>query len=176
MNLVVITAALSSSNTDLYLTTRMLFSLSRGGYAPPWLAHISKNGVPHRALGLSTAGMVAAILLAIYAPGRAFLMLYGVAVAGMFFVWIVILLSHIRFRKSLSPENKARLPMRLALSPYSNWLGVAALLGIAATTFYVDGLQYTVPAFLPFLLVMSFAYWRSSRAKEAAKGGRDGTI
>src|SRR5258708_665971 len=37
MNLVVITAALSSSNTDLYLTTRMLFSLLRGGYAPAWL-------------------------------------------------------------------------------------------------------------------------------------------
>src|SRR5207253_102480 len=33
MNLVVITAALSSSNTDLYLSTRMLFSLSRGRYA-----------------------------------------------------------------------------------------------------------------------------------------------
>jgi amino acid transporter len=55
--------------------------------------------VPHPALGLSTAAMMAAILLAIYAPSRAFLMLYGVAVAGMLFVWSVILLSHIRFRK-----------------------------------------------------------------------------
>ncbi len=176
MNLVVITAALSSCNTDLYLTTRMLFSLSRGGYAPAWIARLSKNGVPHRALGLSTAGMIAAILLAVYAPGRAFLMLYGVAVAGMFFVWAVILLSHIRFRKSLSPEANARLPMRLAFSPYSNWLGIAALLGIVATTFYVDGLQYTVPAFLPFLVAMSLVYWKSSRRKEAAKGVENGTI
>ena len=32
MNLVVITAALSSANTNLYLTTRTLFSLSRDGY------------------------------------------------------------------------------------------------------------------------------------------------
>src|SRR5437016_14593703 len=42
MNLVVITAALSSSNTDLYLTTRMLFSLSRGRYAPEWLGASAK--------------------------------------------------------------------------------------------------------------------------------------
>src|ERR1700678_1102947 len=159
MNLVVITAALSSCNTDLYLTTRMLFSLSRGGYAPTWIAQRSKNGVPQRALGLSTAGMVAAVLLAIYAPGRAFLMLYGVAVDGMFFVWAVILLSHIEFRKSLSPEADARLPMRLAFSPYSDWLGIAALVGIAATTFFVDGLQYAVPGFLPFLAAISLAYW-----------------
>jgi amino acid transporter, AAT family len=160
MNLVVITAALSSCNADLYLTTRMMFSLSRSGYAPAWLSRLSSNGVPHRALGLSTAGMIAAILLAICAPSRAFLMLYGVAVAGMFFVWVVILLSHIQFRKSLSPEFRSRLPIKLAWSPYSNWIGIAALLGITASTFFVDGLQYALPAFLPFLLAMSLVYWR----------------
>jgi amino acid transporter, AAT family len=170
MNLVVITAALSSCNADLYLTTRMLFSLSRSGYAPGWLSRLSSNGVPHRALGLSTAGMVVAILLAIYAPSRAFLMLYGVAVAGMFFVWSVILLCHIRFRKSLGPEARSRLPLKLAFSPYSNWLGIAALAGVTASTFFVDGLQYAVPAFLPLLFAMSLVYWRSAR--RAPKGRR----
>jgi len=171
MNLVVITAALSSCNADLYLTTRMLFSLSRSGYAPAQLSRLSSNGVPHRALGLSTAGMIAAILLAIYAPSRAFLMLYGVAVAGMFFVWAVILLSHIYFRKSLRPEVRSRLPIKLAWSPYSNWIGIAALLGIAASTFFVDGLQYAVPAFLPFLLVMSLVYWRVRCRPQFKKAG-----
>jgi AAT family amino acid transporter len=124
MNLVVITAALSSSNTDLYLTTRMLFSLSRGHYAPEWLGHLSNNGVPRRALAVSTGGMIAAILLAIYAPSRAFLMLYGVAVAGMLFVWVVILLTHIAFRRALGPERIARLPLRLHFFPYSTLLGI----------------------------------------------------
>jgi Amino acid permease len=86
MNFVVLTAALSSMNTNLYLSTRMLFSLGRGGYAPEWLGKVSRNGVPRRALLASTAGIVAAILLAIFAPRNAFLMLYGVAVAGMLFV------------------------------------------------------------------------------------------
>jgi amino acid transporter, AAT family len=163
MNLVVITAALSSCNADLYLTTRMLFSLSRSGYAPAWISRLSSSGVPHRALALSTAGMFAAILLAIYAPSRAFLMLYGVAVAGMFFVWGVILLCHVRFRKSIDHEAQMRLPLRLAFSPYSNWLGITVLLGISASTFFVDGLRYAVPAFLPFLLVLSLLYWRVRR-------------
>jgi AAT family amino acid transporter len=170
MNLVVITAALSSSNTDLYLTTRMLFSLSRGNYAPEWLGRLSANGVPLRALGVSTAGMVAAILLAIYAPAKAFLMLYGVAVAGMFFVWIVILLTHIAFRRALGPARVAALPMRLKFFPYSTWIGIAALLGIAVSTFYVDGLQYTVPAFAPFLLLISLAYWKVRGEKTVAAG------
>ena len=160
MNIVVITAALSSSNTDLYITTRMLFSLARGSYAPAWLGRLSKNGVPHRALAVSTGGMLAAVLLAIFAPSRAFLMLYGVAVAGMFFVWVVILITHVGFRRALGPQRVARLPIRLRLYPYSTLLGIAALLGIALSTFYVAGLQYTVPAFVPFLLLTSVAYWR----------------
>jgi L-asparagine transporter-like permease len=165
MNLVVITAALSSSNTDLYLTTRMLFSLSRGRYAPEWLGRLSANGVPRRALAVSTGGMIAAILLAIYAPAKAFLMLYGVAVAGMLFVWIIVLLTHLAFRRALGPERIARLPLRLRFFPYSTWLGIAALLGIVASTFFVEGLQYTVPAFAPFLLLISLAYWRVRRGK-----------
>jgi L-asparagine transporter-like permease len=170
MNLVVITAALSSSNTDLYLTTRMLFSLSRGRYAPEWLGRLSANGVPRRALAVSTGGMAAAILLAIYAPAKAFLMLYGVAVAGMLFVWIIVLLTHLAFRRALGPERIAQLPLRLRFFPYSTWLGIAALLGIVASTFYVEGLQYTVPAFAPFLLLISIAYWKVRRGKGFASG------
>jgi AAT family amino acid transporter len=167
MNAVVITAALSSANTNLYTTTRMLYSLARSGYIPKWVEKLSENGVPRRALGLSSAGMVAAILLAIYAPGEAFLTLYGVAVAGMFFVWIVILMTHIAFRRSLGPARIATLPMRLRFYPYSTILGIAALLGIAVSTFFVDGLQYTVPTFAPFLAIVSIAYWIARRRKTA---------
>jgi L-asparagine transporter-like permease len=97
-------------------------------------------------------------------------MLYGVAVAGMFFVWIVILLTHFAFRHALGPERIARLPLRLRFFPYSTCLGIVALLGIAASTFYVDGLQYSVPAFAPFLLLISLAYWKVRQGKGPASG------
>jgi len=160
MNIVVITAALSSANTNLYLTTRMIFSLARGKYVPAVLGRVSGNGVPQRALAASTSGMVAAILLAIYAPGKAFLALYGVAVAGMFFVWITVLFTHVAFRRAIGPERVARLPLRLPGAPFSTMVGIVALLGIAVATFFVDGLQYTVPSFAVFLGVLSLYYWK----------------
>src|SRR5258708_4549778 len=49
MNFVVLTAALSSVNTNLYLSTRMLFSLGRGGYCPDCMANVSRISVPHYA-------------------------------------------------------------------------------------------------------------------------------
>jgi len=158
MNFVVLTAALSSVNTNLYLATRMLFSLGRGGYAPAWMGKVSSNGVPHLALLASTAGIIAAIELAIFAPKNAFLMLYGTAVAGMLFVWLVILNTHLRFRKSITSDRLLSLPMRLPAHPFFTVLGIVLLLAIAATTFKVEGLEWSVPAFSVFLAVMSVWY------------------
>jgi len=171
MNLVVITAALSSANTNLYLSTRMLFSLSRGQYAPAWLSRLSSNGVPHRALAISAGGMVAAILLAIFAPKGAFLLLYGAAVAGMFFVWIVILLTHLRFRQSISRQTQKNLPLKLRAHPLPTLASIAAVAAIALSTFWVDGLRYTLVTFAPFLLVMSVVYgkYRNRSSKSGLK-------
>jgi amino acid transporter, AAT family len=76
----------------------------------------------------------------------------------MFFVWTVILLTHIAFRRSLGDERIARLPMHLRFYPYSTILGIVALLGITAATFFVKGLEHTVPTFAVFLLLITLAY------------------
>ncbi|HEV7523059.1 MAG TPA: amino acid permease [Candidatus Angelobacter sp.] len=169
MNFVVLTAALSSVNTNLYLSTRMLFSLGRGGYAPAWMGKVSSNGVPHRALVASTAGIIAAILLAIFAPKNAFLMLYGTAVAGMLFVWLVILSTHLRFRRAITNERLLSLPMRLRAHPVFTVVGIVLLLAISATTFFVDGLQWSVPAFSVFLAAISLLYWSNRQGKESSR-------
>jgi len=82
--------------------------------------------------------MVVAILLAVFAPGNAFLLLYGTAVASMFFVWIVVLLTHLEFRKSIPTETLASLPLKLSFHPWSTLAGLAGLLAISITTFGVD--------------------------------------
>jgi len=169
MNFVVLTAALSSVNTDLYLSTRMLFSLGREGYFPGWMAKVSRNGVPHRALLASTAGIIAAILLAIFAPKNAFLMLYGTAVAGMLFVWLVILNSHLRFRKAVARERLLSLPMRLPVHPFFTLAGIVLLVAISITTFFVDGLRWSVPAFSVFLGLITLLYFRNRETKIAAQ-------
>jgi L-asparagine transporter-like permease len=172
MNLVVITAALSSANTNLYLTSRTLFSLSQDGYVPKAIGSLGRNGVPYIALMVSTAGMATAILLAIFAPGRAFFLLYGVAVAGMFFVWTIIVLAHLSFRRSMGKPRVAQLPIRLPFSPYAQIAALMAFAVIALSTFFVEGLKYSVPSFLPFLLVITAFYWTLKRNSRRNGSGR----
>jgi AAT family amino acid transporter len=163
MNLVVISAAFSSANSNLYMTARMLLSLARSGYAPRALAVVSGAGVPLPAVATASAGVGAAILLAIFAPANAFLALYGTAVAGMLFIWIVILFTYLKFRDALTRDELARLPIRMPAHRTAAWFGIVSLTAISATTFFVDGLQYSVVWFLPFLALISVAYARTRR-------------
>ena len=142
------------------MTARMLLSLAQSGYAPRALARVGGNGVPLRAVATASTGVGAAILLAIYAPANAFLALYGTAVAGMLFIWIVILCTYLRFRAALTPARLAALPIRMPAHRVAAWFGILSLAAISATTFFVDGLQYSVLTFLPFLAVISILYAR----------------
>ena len=163
MNIVVISAAMSSANSNLYMTARMLLSLARSGYAPRRLGVVTAAGVPLAAVATASTGVGAAILLAIFAPANAFLALYGTAVAGMLFIWIVILLTYLRFRAALTRDELARLPIRMPAHRAAAWFGIVSLAAISATTFFVDGLQYSVVSFLPFLALISVAYARTPR-------------
>ena len=173
MNLVVITAALSSANTNLYLTSRILFSLSQDGYVARRIGSLGRNGVPYVALTVSASGMGAAILLAIFTPGRAFLLLYGVAIAGMFFVWSIILIAHLSFRRSIGQERVRRLPIRLRFAPFSQITALIALAVIVIGTFYVDGLKYSVPSFILFLLGITVFYWTLRGRNLKRRGGAE---
>jgi AAT family amino acid transporter len=62
VNFVVVTAAASSMNCNLYLVSRMMYSLACAGYAPASFGRVSKRGVPVTALLISAAGLSLAML------------------------------------------------------------------------------------------------------------------
>ena len=78
----------------------------------------------------------------------------------MLFIWIVILFTYLRFRASMTPEQVARLPIRMPAHRLAAVFGIVSLRAITVTPFFVDGLQYTVPSFLPFLVLISILYAR----------------
>ena len=99
MNLVVLTAALSSLNCGIYTSSRMVYSLAQESSVFASLAKVSpKTGAPYRAVLVSTAGVYLAILIYWLSPKAAFL--YVTSVAGFAFltIWLVIALSHIKWR------------------------------------------------------------------------------
>ncbi len=101
VNLVVITAAASSMNCNLYMASRMLFSLARGGYAPAALGRVSGRGAPLPALFASAGGLAVALIIAVIYPESAFQYLFGIALFGGLFVLVHDLPDASRFSSPL---------------------------------------------------------------------------
>jgi len=129
MNFVVLTAALSGANASLYVSSRMLFSLARNGWAPAVLGRLNSQGSPIWALLVSSYGIVAAFLLDKWAPRGAFEFMLRAAFFGMITSWIVSLGAHIVFRRRLTAEQASALPMH---SPLKGWGSVAGLAVVCA--------------------------------------------
>ena len=158
VNFVVITAAASSMNCNLYLVSRMMFSLARGGYAPAAFGRIGRHGTPLPALLVSAAGLALALLIAVLYPDSAFIYLFGISLFGGLFAWLMIFVTHLFFRPKWEASGGPRLPMRLVGYPYTSLLGAVAIAAILATTWWVPGMRIALIAGLPWLGILSVAY------------------
>ncbi|HZU23855.1 MAG TPA: amino acid permease [Terriglobales bacterium] len=169
MNFVVLTAALSSMNCDLYLSTRMMFSLSRSGYAPESFGRVTRRGVPLPALMISTTGLVIATVVAVLYPASAYVYLFGIALFGGLFVWVMIFVTHLFFRRAWERQGMRRLPVRMIGYPYTSIVGALLVTAIIASTWWVEGMRPTILAGIPWLAIVTLAYWaRSAQMKSKA--------
>ncbi|MBC6975921.1 amino acid permease [Bacillus sp. Xin] len=166
MNFVVLIAALSAMNSQLYITTRMMFSLSRAGYAPKRFGILSKKGVPVSALFLSTIGIALATVVTIISPNQAFMLMMGISMFGAMFTWMMIFVTHLYFRKKWDKNGGRKLPVRMWGFPYLTLLGVILMLAIILTTWFTDMFKTTLLTGIPFLLMISIGYMIWKKANE----------
>src|ERR1700758_3323225 len=83
MNLVVLTAALSSLNAGLYSTGRVLRSMAINGSGPKFTAPMSKNGVPYGGILLTSGVGLLGIVLNAVKPSQAFEIVLHIAAVGL---------------------------------------------------------------------------------------------
>ena len=160
MNLVVLSAALSSANANLYLMSRTLFSLARAGFVPASLGSITGRGTPVRALLVSSAGLAVAVLVRATWPESAYVWFFGVALFGALFVWLMIFVTHVAF--SMKAPREARL-FPPAVARAASVAGAILMAVLLASTWWAPGLRITLLAGVPWLLVLGFGYAVSVR-------------
>jgi amino acid transporter, AAT family len=160
INFVVITAAASSMNCNLYLVSRMMFSLARSGYAPSSWGRVSARGTPVRALLVSAAGLGLAMLTSVLYPQSAFVYLFGISLFGGLYAWLVIFVTHLFFRRRRAGEWSLTRMLGSAV-------GTASLVAILLTTWWVEGMRIALVAGLSWLTVLSVVYVLINRRRRA---------
>ncbi|MGH8298778.1 MAG: amino acid permease [Steroidobacteraceae bacterium] len=169
MNFVVVSAALSSMNTDVYLCSRMLFSLSRGGHAPRFLGSLSESGSPVAAILISGIFVVIAAGASFFTPD-AYADLLGVALFAMMIVWIFILASHLSFRRR---HPAATLPVRMPFFPWMQYTGLVLVAAVLVTMGLDSNLDVSWLYGVPWVVLISLVYFvRRGRLQTASVRSR----
>jgi L-asparagine transporter-like permease len=172
VNFVVLVAALSAMNSQLYITTRMMFSLSRAGLAPQKLGNLNRVGVPIGSLLLSTAGIALATFLSVVAPETSFTLMMSLAMFGAMFTWMMIFVTHYFFRQKWSRESAQALPFKMHGFPLLTIVGALLILGLLVTTAFTKEFRLTlffgIPAFILLSVIYFIWYAEKSIHKSAA--------
>ena len=129
LNLVVVTAAISAINADVYAAGRMLFGLAQRGMAPASFNKVSKNGTPFMTVVSMGVVLVVGVLVNVFFE-QAFLVVAAVATYATVMVWVMILLTHIAFKKQKAREGVT------TDFPVPGW-PIASYLALAFLTFVV---------------------------------------
>ncbi len=157
LNLVVLSAALSVYNSCVYCNSRMLLGLAQQGNAPQTFSRVNKRGIPLKALSISALATGLCVLLNFAMPGKAFELLMSLVVSALVINWIMICITHLKFRQAKQVMQQATRFKSLGY-PLTNGLCLLFLLGILLVMAMTPGIQISVWLIPIWLLVMAVGY------------------
>ena len=159
MNAVVLTAVLSALNSALYVSSRMLLSLTRHGDAPQFLARVSKQGTPVRAILAGTVVGFIAVMMSYISPDAVFPFLVKSNGTVALFVYLLIALSELRLRRRLERDSPERLVLRMWLFPWLTLLAIGAMLAILAAMAFIPDQRAPLTTGLVSLAIAVGLFW-----------------
>ena len=154
MNIVLVTAILSTMLAAMFGLGRMIRSLAEEGHAPDWVK--DSGDIPRKGILFSGAAMLTALGMGFFLPQQVYLFLVSSGGFSLLFAYVVILASHYKFRKEhgCSPDGKCQLPGY----PYTSWLALASCILIIASMPLIPGQGAGLAAGMGLVLLFSGIY------------------
>lgn len=108
INFVVLTSAASAANSGVYSISRMVYGLSKEGQAPKCMSKLSKRHIPSNALLFSIICLALTTFILFMNPTimGAFTVITTISAVCFMFIWTIILLFYIAYRKKRPEEHE----------------------------------------------------------------------
>lgn len=160
INFVVLTAALSSCNSGIFSTGRMLFNLAEQKQAPNSFASISRTGVPSKAIIFSAFLLLVGVVLNYLVPEKVFIWVTSISTFGAVWTWGIILLSQLKFRKTLTKGEVSRLSYKALFYPVGSYLALAFLVLVLGLMAYFPDTRIALIVGPIWIIGLVFVYYK----------------
>ncbi|NWF10971.1 amino acid permease [Pseudomonas salomonii] len=171
LNIVVISAAVSAINSDIFGAGRMMYGLAQQGQAPKGFAQLSKHGVPWMTVLVMGAALLGGVVLNYLIPENVFLLIASIATFATVWVWLMILFTQVAMRRSMTKEQVAELKFPVPFWPYAPAAAIVFMLFVFGVLGYFPDTQAAllVGAVWIVLLVLAYLLWVKPAAGQAAR-------
>ncbi|MEX2980623.1 amino acid permease [Streptomyces sp. C36] len=167
MNLVVLTAALSSLNSGLYSTGRILRSMAMSGSAPKFTGLMNKGQVPYGGILLTAFFCVLGVGLNFVVPADAFEIVLNFAAIGIIGTWGMIMVCSLLFWKRSKEGRVTRPGYKLPWAPYTQIVTLVFLAGVLGIMASDEGASRTTVMCLPIIVAALVGGWFLVRGRVA---------
>jgi L-asparagine permease len=168
MNAVILTAALSATNSGLYSTGRILRSLASRGEAPKITSRMNRHHVPYGGILFTCTIYFLGVILNLVVPHKAFDIATALASLGVLATWLTILVCQLRLRAAARRGELQRPAFRLPGTPVTNLVGLALLALVLVLMPFASSEQAIAFGCLPLLAAALIYGWRRIRRRQAA--------
>ncbi|MCB5906673.1 amino acid permease [Streptomyces pinistramenti] len=130
LNVVVVVAALSAINSDIFAAGRIMYGMAERRQAPSMMRRLSRSGVPTMTVAIMIGALLLGVLLNYLIPDQIFLIISSIATFATVWVWLMILLTQVKARRSMSAEESAALAYPAPFWPYGQIIAVVFMVGV----------------------------------------------
>lgn len=171
LNVVVITAAISAINSDIFGAGRMLYGMARQGQAPVGFSRVSRHGVPWMTVLLMAVALLLGVALNYLIPQSVFLLIASIATFATVWVWLMILLAQVGMRRRMGPRQVAALKFPVPLWPFAPAAAIVFMLFIFVVLGYFPDTRPALWVGAIWIALLVIAYRRWGRPKGDAAHG-----
>ncbi|OXM54003.1 L-asparagine permease [Amycolatopsis thailandensis] len=160
MNAVVLTAALSSCNSGLYSTGRILRALAEKGEAPAFVGRMNRRQVPFGGILFTAGAYLLGVGLNYLVPTEAFDIAVAVSSIGVVSTWATLLICQMRLRKAVLAGEIEQPSYRMPGAPYTGWLTLGFLGLVLVLMGFSTGPEKIAFYSIPVVVVVLAVGWR----------------
>ncbi|MGP5592721.1 amino acid permease [Corynebacterium flavescens] len=164
LNFVVITAALSAINADLFGAGRVLTGLAKQNLAP---AVMSKQlrGIPVMSTVILVIVMIVGTILNAVIPENVFAIIASLATFATIFVWLMILLAHVCSRRGMDKADLAQLTYKVPFWPWGQYIAIAFIIFTFGIMVWQADYRVSLGVGVGFIVLMTGIYYATGRHK-----------
>ncbi|MEU6659946.1 amino acid permease [Streptomyces sp. NPDC046821] len=170
LNIVVIVAALSAINSDIFAAGRIMYGMAERGQAPAAMRKVTRTGAPWLTTLIMIGALLLGVLLNYLMPQNIFLIIASIATFATVWVWMMILFSQVAARRKMSAEEASKLKYPAPFWPYGQIITIAFMVAVLVLLAFSSDTRVALLVGVVWLALLAGIFFLWGRPRKPGAG------